>query len=87
MKYIPVLYMEPIQEGQIPKRYCEKNGRTYEVILEPGDMEEETKEDRTHIVTADGITICTNCGTSFVAYDKTGGHVRNYCPCCGEELI
>lgn len=31
-------------------------------------------------------TICKACEGTFIAYDKDGNTVRNYCPCCGAKL-
>ena len=31
-------------------------------------------------------TICMACEGTFIAYDKDGHTVRNYCPCCGAKL-
>lgn len=31
-------------------------------------------------------TICLSCEACFMAYDKEGQRVRNYCPCCGAKL-
>lgn len=84
MKYIPVIYDQPIMEGYPQKKYCMKNGRKYEMVPEPGDIEEEQKQK--YIAMENGIIHCMTCGASFIAYNSNGEEVRNFCPGCGVKL-
>ena len=91
----------PLTEGEYPwerETYCE-NGVWKErwVQCEDGDIEEPKPEvhhgyyiegDNTEYY--DKVTVCTYCGTMFIAYKSKDGYetepVRNYCPGCGKVL-
>ena len=87
MKYIPVIYDQPIMEGYQQKKYCMKNGRKYEMVPEPGDEEKEQEQgQKAYILMENGIVHCMTCGASFIAYNSNGEEVRSFCPGCGVKL-
>lgn len=95
MKLKEVAFMEPLQEGEIPKSYSIRDGKIFEIIPEACDMcdhEEEVRETEKYYISGKeeywGFeTICKKCGVSFMAYKKDGDSIMNYCPGCGEKLV